>query len=724
MRGNLRQSSLADVLRHLYAERKSGVLYLAREGIQRRVHFRKGVAIFAEAADSPPVSRDQAETLFYALFNWISGEFSFEDLEPNVDESRAFTASPPTMILEGSRRIAERRILEDLIGGSGSVFACAQTSVLPLFTMKLSPSESAILKFARERERFTARDLPHPPGTLDVVRALNALVSVGLLEVVKKVPAPEASPPIPSPPDRGEIENVLDKFPPNRSGAPAPPRVKNEARPEPWARVPIPAAAPPPRVKKEAPPEPWAPVPIPAAAPPPRVKNEARPEPRTPAPIPAAPPPRAKNEAQPEPHAPAPIPVAAPPPRVKNEAQPEPHAPAPIPVAAPPPRVKNEAQPERRAPVPIPVAAPPPRVENEAQPERRAPVPIPVAAPPPRVEIEARPEPPAPAPIPVAAPPPRVKIEARPEPRAPVPVPAAAPPRGIPAGRRWWILGAAVASATIAVLLGLLLLSRRGAPTRSDSVAVTDSPAIEPEPIAAPAPENPASTLVTPSEPTDAELFYSANLAFESGEYERSKTELETLLERQPGLAAARELMTRVERELAPKPRAVVEPRASAKAAETPPEPKPVPVPAPAAQRGPAELFEAAQSALARSDLETAQAQLDALEAVNASYPGARKLQDELALRFWERTLPLAFNVRHDHALGNCNGVLQLTAGGFSYRSKEHEWVWSFAEVTETERRTPGRLRIETTSHTSYNFELNERPAEKDWERHQELWRR
>ncbi len=248
---------------------------------------------------------------------------------------------------------------------------------------------------------------------------------------------------------------------------------------------------------------------------------------------------------------------------------------------------------------------------------------------------------------------------------------------------------------------------------------------MEPAPTAAPAPpEIPAATLETPAEPTDAELFYSANLAFESGEYERSKTELEALLERQPGLAAARELMTRVERELAPKPRAAVEPRASVKPAVTPRAPEPVPVPAPAAPRGPAELFEAARSALARSDLETTQAQLDALEAVNASYPGAQKLQDELALRLWERTLPLAFGVRHDHALGNCNGVLNLTAGGFSFRSKEHEWVWSFAEVTETERRTPGRLRIETTSHTSYNFELNERPAEKDWERHQELWRR
>jgi hypothetical protein len=249
----LRHSTLADVLRHLYAERKSGVLHLTREGIQRRVHFKKGVAIFAEAADSPPLSRERAESLFYSLFTWTSGEFSFEDLEPKVDEGRAFTASASAMILEGSRRIAEHQILEDLIGGSDSVFACAQTSVLPLFTMKLSPPENAILKFARERERFTARDLPFPSGTLDVVRALNVLVSMGLLEVVKKASVPmrspatlspavppalepaEPSPPIPAPshstPVRGEVDNILDAFQAKRGAVLAPRRVESEAHP-------------------------------------------------------------------------------------------------------------------------------------------------------------------------------------------------------------------------------------------------------------------------------------------------------------------------------------------------------------------------------------------------------------------------------------------------------------------------------------------------------------
>jgi hypothetical protein len=611
MRGNLRHSTLAEVLRHLYAERKSGVLHVSREGIQKRVHFKKGVAIFADAADSRLLSRDQAESLMYSLFTWTSGEFSFEDLEPKVDEGRAFTASPSVMILEGSRRIAERQILEDLIGGSASVFACAQTSALPLFTMKLSPPESSILKFARERERFTARDLPFPSGTLDVVRALNVLVSVGLLEVVKKASVPARSP------------------------------------------------APPPR-----------------AVPPALEPSETSP------PIPAPPPP------------------AVPPALEPSEASP--------PIPAPPPRgelenildtfeAKRSAVPPPSSKPRLKVSAPPPVVEAAVAPAEPAP---------PRVESEAHP--------------PRA-LEAQPEPPTPVEMPPTAMSREIPAGRRRWILGASLAIAAIAVVLGLSLSLRRDESPRSEGVVEADSAPPEPEPAAtAPPPEDPGGQPETQTEPSDAELFYSANLAFESGDYERSKAELTALLERQPDLAAARELMARVQRELTPKPRVAEETRASRKVVEKPSAPELAPVPATAAPL-PAELFEAARSALARSDLETARARLDALEAVHASYPGASKLQEELGLRSWERTLPLAFNVRHDHALGSCAGILHLTASGFSYRSKEHEWVWSFAEVTETERRDPSRLRIETTKHTSYNFELKERPSDQDWARHQAL---
>ena len=93
----------------------------------------------------------------------------------------------------------------------------------------------------------------------------------------------------------------------------------------------------------------------------------------------------------------------------------------------------------------------------------------------------------------------------------------------------------------------------------------------------------------------------------------------------------------------------------------------------------------------------------------------------ELSDRFWERKLPLAFSVRHDHALGGCTGVLTLTSRGYSYRYDEHEWFWSFGEVADTDRRGGRCLRIETNDGKSYNFELREALSNDDWTRYQRV---
>ena len=98
MRGDLRQSSLAEVMRHLYAERQSGILYVSRQNIRRRIHFRKGVAIFADAGDGQVQTREQAELLAYSLFTWTSGEFAFEEGAPDIDDSLAFEGSPSTVV--------------------------------------------------------------------------------------------------------------------------------------------------------------------------------------------------------------------------------------------------------------------------------------------------------------------------------------------------------------------------------------------------------------------------------------------------------------------------------------------------------------------------------------------------------------------------------------------------------------------------------------------------
>jgi hypothetical protein len=279
-------------MRRLYSERKSGVLHVSASGLKRRLYFRKGAAIFADSADATEkLTRERAEALLTSIFSWTSGQFSFEERDPEVDETMVFQKPPAELILEGSRSILDPRVLETLLGTRGSMFARSQTTELSLFTVKLAPVESGILKLARERDRFTAADLAQISSEPSVRSALNVLVSLGLLDIVQKAeppqplpepvkkPAPVATPP-PPPPPRKDV-GVLDKsaqMPPSSEpepkAAPAPPAVVS---------APKVAAAPrtPPRPKRAASSRVEAPV-RPTEAP-----SSAIPEPdspRTPAP--------------------------------------------------------------------------------------------------------------------------------------------------------------------------------------------------------------------------------------------------------------------------------------------------------------------------------------------------------------------------------------------------------------------------------------------------------
>ena len=355
------------------------------------------------------------------------------------------------------------------------------------------------------------------------------------------------------------------------------------------------------------------------------------------------------------------------------------------------------------------------------------------------VDAEPEPEPPvveaAPAPMPEPEPP-APQPPAPPAPNVP-PTTAPALPRPplsellgtwksaiverLPPGKTRLIAGGSIA--LVGIVSILLLTSGGDEASQPDAVVAAGStPSVETAPPRPEAPKPKPVPLPKP-EPSEAELFYRANVAFESGDFEQSKQELLMLLELKPNLAAARELMSRVERELAPQPeppKPKPRPRRAARKPAPKPEPTPEPDPEPAPPT-PSELFAGAQAALNRGELEDAQAKLNDLKTMNPRYPGAQQLESELSDRFWERKLPLVFSARHDHALGGCNGVLTLTSRGYGYRSDDHEWFWSFGEIGKTDRRGARSLRLETTRGKSYKFELRDALSNDDWSRYQGL---
>jgi hypothetical protein len=605
-------------LRHFYAERKSGTLDVSSRGLARRIYFRKGMPIFADAgpAERPP-ARPQAEAILCSTFSWTEGEFSFQEGDPAIDDKLSLGKPPAELILEGTRSIDDARALDRLIGTNGTLFRCSQTTELPLFSVKLSPAESTILKFARERERFRAADVAQISSEFSVRRALNALVALGLLEIVAKEQAPEPPSPAPAP-------------------------------------VPTPRRA-------------AEPVPVPVARP--------SPPPRRPAAVPVAPP------------APAPVLARAP--------EPEPD-PVPEIVAEIPPEIVSE-------PVIEPVLEEVPRdVEQlfdrfEAKRVREVPPPQPT----PRAAIEEELPPPA-------------------EPHPLPPAPSRARLGGSGVNLKLW---GPVAGALVVLAVGLVLWLTGGSETggEADPVAsaaapsesVASPPRIEPEPEPEPGPS--LSEVAVPSE---AELFYQANLAFENRDYDRARLELQTLLELKPDFTAAQNLLARVERELTAARAPAPPPKPAPRVVERAPEPKreesKVPEPA---KPDPGRIFEEAKTAYNRGDLGLTESKLEELRAVEPAHGGARELRAQVEERRWQQTLPLTYTARHNHRIGGCDGTVSLAAQGLGYRSSEHEWFWSFAELARADRKSERELSVETRGKKSFNFQLREPLAASDWSR-------
>jgi hypothetical protein len=616
----------------LYAERKSGTLHISAHGLERRIYFRKGAPIFADAGAGERLpARPQAEAILCSTFSWTAGEFSLQEGDPAIDDKLSLGKPPAELILEGTRSIDDPRALERLVGTNRTVFACSQTTELPLFSIKLSPAESAILKFARERERFRATEVAQVSSEVSVLRALNALVSLGLLQIVSKAEAPE---------------------------------------PPPVLRSPVPA-------------------PVPA---------------RPPAPAPVRPA------------------VPAPPPRLARIPEPEP-APAPVPVLtyAPPP-----------APVSVPEPAPDPEPEPFLEPEPVVPEPVLEAVPREveqlfdRFEAKRVREAPKPRVAPVAV------IDELPEDEFPTPGIAEAPARApsVPPAKwltegpnkKVWGFVALGGVAILAVALVLWLTGGREPSEEPAPVVSAAPPEVPPQPPSVLAPTAPAQegpSVVEVAVPSEAELFYQANLAFENKDFDRARLELETLLELKPDFTAARTLLARVERELA------------AAQAPTPPPPKPVPksvqrVPEPRREEvkapepvrpNPAQLFGEAKNAFDRDDLGLTESKLDELRALDPAHTGARELRERLEERRWEKTLPRTYRARHDHRIGGCDGTVSLTAQGFGYRSSEHEWFWSFREIIRADRKSEREVGVETSGKKTFNFQLREPLGASDWTR-------
>lgn len=233
MRGNLNLTKLPAILRAFYAERKSGILHFSCHPSPRRILFQQGRIVRVESdAESERFSEElvgsgkvqraelnlalqlatregtsvgaalvkmkrltaeelkEAEIrrmngILHSLVALTAGEFRFEETENPTAEEDGFEIPVEKVILDGVRRIADATLLRTLVGDLRAPLRTTPGSPLPVFGIKMTPVERGLLEATRARPPFTTEQLIS--GTrlseIDALRAVYALISIGLLEV-------------------------------------------------------------------------------------------------------------------------------------------------------------------------------------------------------------------------------------------------------------------------------------------------------------------------------------------------------------------------------------------------------------------------------------------------------------------------------------------------------------------------------------------------------------
>ena len=237
----LDQGVLADVLRDLYLNRRTGVLYLTRGAERRVVRIWKGNVIHAssnlrqdhlgevavrEGLMSPSdleraneaiasehkqlgqvlreleiMGEDQLEhalavharEVIVRVFTWTDGFADFEEQEaaPSWFTELALRLSTPDLILEAVRRIDDPDVVRYHLGDLDRPLRLSANPLMKSLGVSLEPLDGFVL--SRVDGHVTAREVIGivPGDPVDVRRSLFGLVCVGILEFV---PPPRFTP--------------------------------------------------------------------------------------------------------------------------------------------------------------------------------------------------------------------------------------------------------------------------------------------------------------------------------------------------------------------------------------------------------------------------------------------------------------------------------------------------------------------------------------------------
>ncbi len=230
MQGDLTRETLADAIRTLYVNRRSGILHLSHEKVSKWIYFRKGSIIFANSdvesdrlgeflirqnvldrtsfekttdtmkdtgrrfgqtvvefgyctADEMQAKVvEQIQTIIFSLFEWKEGSYRVEQHENPVDEDIVLNLSTADIVLEGTRRMEDTDRIRQALGDTSRILEQNENPLLLYQKMStLSQSEYFILSRVDGMSSIDDIFAVSPLGEDETLKCIYGLISAGVL---------------------------------------------------------------------------------------------------------------------------------------------------------------------------------------------------------------------------------------------------------------------------------------------------------------------------------------------------------------------------------------------------------------------------------------------------------------------------------------------------------------------------------------------------------------
>ncbi|HKB72349.1 MAG TPA: DUF4388 domain-containing protein [Thermoanaerobaculia bacterium] len=260
--GDLSAEPLPQILRRIFAERRTGRLTFTRESETIRLFFdagelrtatssvegrrigdvllRRGLvgeSDFRAALASDGSRRSRlgkllverglipqhvldaemrrlAEEIVFSAFTWKAGGFRFDDDEGSPDADTWLDHSTAALIVEGIRRLPDSDEYLDILGDLDRKPAAIENPMTRWGVVKLAPQEGYLFSLCNGRTSF--RDvLKLAPSRAVGAKILHALLACGLIEIAENAPAAAPEQAVPAAREAGAREIPVESTAPD-----------------------------------------------------------------------------------------------------------------------------------------------------------------------------------------------------------------------------------------------------------------------------------------------------------------------------------------------------------------------------------------------------------------------------------------------------------------------------------------------------------------------------